>query len=238
MRIGSKWVTFQFWMSYPFKETEMSKKTWHWGGKRLQEGQKKTPACPHNEASFLSQNSWKEHNRPNTGGVIFHYSALSSCALLLFASVLFPPFPFPFSTHSACLVLSFLLLHLLLSLLPLLLRSRSPWWLSFSPASDQNPNQTCHHHTHTYALTRMHTHTCSVPLWRCQRSDESNDRLTSVRRPQLTSPWAAHKQLISALIFPSSRFLFPIWLFPVLPPDLIHLFPPVFIPFVSPPGSK
>ena len=48
-----------------------------------------------------------------------------------------------------------------------------------------------HTHTHTHIVAR------SEWAWQCQRPDESNDRLTSVYRPQLTSPWAAHKQLIS-----------------------------------------
>lgn len=36
--------------------------------------------------------------------------------------------------------------------------SRSPWWLSFSPTSDQNPNQTWHHLSLSLSLSLCHTH--------------------------------------------------------------------------------
>lgn len=57
---------------------------------------------------------------------------------------------------------------------------------------------------HTHVRACMHARI--APVWRCQRPDESNDRLTSVYRPRLTSPWAAHKQLISLSSF--CRLLF------------------------------
>lgn len=46
--------------------------------------------------------------------------------------------------------------------------------------------------------SQSHTHTLThtVPVWWCQEPDETNDGLTSVYQQQLTSPQAAHKQLI------------------------------------------
>lgn len=84
--------------------------------------------------------------------------------------------------------------------------------------------------THTHTQTRVHAHT--APVWQCQRPDESNDRLTSVYRPQLTSPWAAHKQLIPLLLLLFSLFFLGLVFSCSL--SLFRQPPPlVFISFVS-----
>lgn len=113
--------------------------------------------------------------------LLFHYSALSP----QFASApFFPSSPLFLSRH----------LLFLLSSSPLC----SPPWFQVAMVTQLYPGQRPESQSDSLP-SQTHTHASTVPVWRCQRPDESNDRLTSVYRPQLTSPWAAHKQLISLL---------------------------------------
>ncbi len=164
----------------------------------------------------FSQNSQTEYNGPISIIISLLYMLLL-CFLFIRLSPLFTSSVL-FSSHH---------LFFFLSSFP---HSSTPWFQVamvtqlFPGQRPESQSDSMPSHTHTHARTE--------PVWRCQRPDESNDRLTSVYRPQLTSPLAAHKQLISLLTLPSFVFLV---LFFCLVLRLFHLsFPShVFVSFLS-----
>lgn len=157
-----------------------------------------TPTCPNYEASVLSllTEQLNRSHRPIHRRSHFQYSAHSSLMLPLFTSALFfPTSPLFLSRYL------FLLPKLLFPLLSSLVPGRHGD-SAFPPPATRIPIRLVAL-TNTHK-TQTHTHARTATVWCCQRPDESNDRLKSVYRPQLTSPWGAHKQLISPLLMSSS----------------------------------
>lgn len=112
-----------------------------------------------------------KHNKLNTEKLPCLYPVHS---FSYFAFILFCPLPISFilSHHIVFLFLS----HFLFSLAP----GRHGDSAFPQPATRIPIRLT--------ALTNTRTHAHIASVWQCQGPDESNDRLTSVYRPQLTSP--------------------------------------------------